>query len=56
MKRAFVVSNDFLPNESELRRLLSQAGLEMVRPEDTSDYYLVIACKKLDYFKLEANV
>jgi ubiquinone/menaquinone biosynthesis C-methylase UbiE len=39
------VAKDFLPDESEVRRLIKQAGLKITRFEDSPERYLVIAEK-----------
>ena len=41
-----VIANDLLPDESQLRGLLKQAGLETTHFEDRSERYLVIAEKR----------
>ena len=40
------VANDLLPDESQLRELIRQAGLKITRFEDTPERYLVVAEKK----------
>jgi len=40
-----IVANDLLPDESQLRELIKQAGLRITRFEDNAERYLVIAEK-----------
>ncbi len=40
-----VIANDLLPDESQLRRLIKQAGLKITHFEDSPERYLVIAEK-----------
>jgi ubiquinone/menaquinone biosynthesis C-methylase UbiE len=40
-----IVASDLLPDESQLRRLIKQAGLKITRFEDSPERYLVIAEK-----------
>jgi ubiquinone/menaquinone biosynthesis C-methylase UbiE len=40
-----VIASDLLPDESQLRRLIKQAGLKITRFEDSPERYLVIAEK-----------
>jgi ubiquinone/menaquinone biosynthesis C-methylase UbiE len=40
-----VIAHDLLPDESQLRRLIKQAGLKIIHFEDSSERYLVIAEK-----------
>jgi len=40
-----VIAHDLLPDESQLRRLIKQAGLKITHFEDSSERYLVIAEK-----------
>ncbi len=41
-----VIANDLLPDESQLRGLIKQAGLRITRFEDNPERYLVIAEKR----------
>ncbi len=43
-----VIANDFLPDQTELLWLLSQAGFKKAKLENSAKYYLLIAYKK-DY-------
>jgi ubiquinone/menaquinone biosynthesis C-methylase UbiE len=43
-----IVANDLLPDESELRGLIKQAGLKITHFEDSPERYLVIAEKSAD--------
>jgi ubiquinone/menaquinone biosynthesis C-methylase UbiE len=40
-----MIANDLLPDESQLRRLIKQAGLKITRFEDSPERYLIIAEK-----------